>query len=267
MATLAQLEDEIWWGREITTSPMTGLGLELRAAYNAGRSAVGIKGNEVHLSGGHRSQEWIKNSRYCENRNYAVQAGLSVDQVRFISALDFVPAEWGTVDNRNKMRVLTGRAINAMKDGRCNEVIECFGTLDGKNVTGWRNDLNVVVTSDSSHLDHIHIRFDRRYCNDNAVMRKVAKILLEDDVLTDAEIKKIVDAVWFRDVNATGDGALPAWTTLDQTHDAVLEIKGRPPVQSAPVDPATLKAVLLDPEVLLAIGKAVLDEDHRRTAP
>ena len=38
------------------------------------------------------------------------------------------------------------------------------------------------------------------------------------------------------------------------------------PVQAAPVDPAALKAVLLDPEVLSAIAKAVADEDHARSA-
>lgn len=40
----------------------------------------------------------------------------------------------------------------------------------------------------------------------------------------------------------------------------VEELKERPPVQSAPVDAAALKAVLLDPEVLAAIAKAVTDE-------
>lgn len=44
----------------------------------------------------------------------------------------------------------------------------------------------------------------------------------------------------------------------------VEELKARPPVQPAPVDPATLKAVLLDPQVLAAIAKAVADEEHRR---
>lgn len=268
MATLEQLKSEPWYGREITTSPMVGLGLQFRQAFQAGSGSVGIKGNEAHLSGGHRSQEWIRNSRYCTNRTYTVQTGLTGDQYRYCSALDFTPALWGSADNRAKMRVLTGRMIGAMKAGECEEVIECFGTLDGKNVAGWRNDLNEPASSDDSHLDHIHVRFDRRYCNDNAVMSKVAAILLGDDMaLTDDDVKRIADAVWFRNVNASGDGgALAAWVTLDQARDGVGELLKRPPVQSAPVDPATLKAVLLDPEVLLAIGKAVLDEDHRRTA-
>jgi hypothetical protein len=43
-------------------------------------------------------------------------------------------------------------------------------------------------------------------------------------------------------------------------------LEAKPPVQAAPVDPAALKAVLLDPQVLAAIATAVLDEDHKRSA-
>jgi hypothetical protein len=226
LATLEQLEAELWWGREITTSPMVGLGLQLRAAYHSGSDSVGIKGNEVHLNGGHRSQEWIRNSRYCTNRTYTVQSGLSGDQLRYIAALDFTPAAWGSTDNRNKMKVLTKRMLDAMKAGRCDEVIECFGTLDGRNVTGWRNDLNHEATSDSSHLDHLHLRFDRRYCNDNSVMRKVAGILLGDDMISDEDIDRIVDANWGRNVNAS-DPTTPksAWGTLDEAHDDIATVK------------------------------------------
>lgn len=181
MATQQQLEAEPYWGREIVTSPMVGLGLQLRVAYGTGAASVGVKGNAAHLSGGHRSQEWIKNSRYCTDTSYATQSGLSGDQLRYCAAIDFTPGAWGSADNRAKMRVLTARMITAMKAGLADEVIEVFGTLDGRTVTGYRNDRNASASSDSSHLDHIHIRFDRRYCNSNAVMSKVAAILLEGD--------------------------------------------------------------------------------------
>jgi hypothetical protein len=226
MATMEQLEAEPWWNREITTSAMVGLGLQLRTAFQAGRGSVGIKGNEVHLSGGHRSQEWIKNSRYCTNRLYAVQTGLSGDELRYCSAIDFVPAVWGTVDNRNKMKLLTSRMLDSMKAGECDEVVECFGTLDGKNITGWRNDLNKVATSDTSHLDHIHVRFQRQYCNDSAVMAKVATILLGEAMsLSDEDVQRIADAVWQRNINASNPSQpKSAWGTVDATHDNVLTI-------------------------------------------
>lgn len=55
-------------------------------------------------------------------------------------------------------------------------------------------------------------------------------------------------------------------TAIKQLLADVAELKARPPVQPSPVDPATLKAVLLDSEVLAAIAKAVADEDHARSA-
>lgn len=47
---------------------------------------------------------------------------------------------------------------------------------------------------------------------------------------------------------------------LAQVVADMAELKARPPVQPAPVDPAVLKAVLLDPQVLAAIARAVTDE-------
>lgn len=44
------------------------------------------------------------------------------------------------------------------------------------------------------------------------------------------------------------------------------ELKARPPVQAGPVDPAAVKAALLDPDVLAAIAKAVNDDSARRQA-
>lgn len=44
------------------------------------------------------------------------------------------------------------------------------------------------------------------------------------------------------------------------------ELKARPPVQAGPVDPAAVKAVLLDPQVLAAIATAVNDDSARRQA-
>lgn len=77
--------------------------------------------------------------------------------------------------------------------------------------------------------------------------------------------------IWTHDLK-DGEGTDPAYKVLNradvQSKEAVslgkasavvlAELRDRPPVQSAPVDPAALKAVLLDPEVLAAIGEAVV---------
>lgn len=52
---------------------------------------------------------------------------------------------------------------------------------------------------------------------------------------------------------------VPLIATIKQLVTDVAELKARPPVQPAPVDAAALKAVLLDPEVLAAVGKAMVD--------
>lgn len=74
-------------------------------------------------------------------------------------------------------------------------------------------------------------------------------------------------------VPAVKDATVPAgWALMYALRHAyaarkvVEELLERPAVQAAPVDPATLKAALLDPEVLAAIAKAVADENHRRQA-
>jgi Rv2525c-like, glycoside hydrolase-like domain len=53
---------------------------------------------------------------------------------------------------------------------------------------------------------------------------------------------------------------LPFVPAFKQLASDVAALKARPPVQAAPVDPAALKAVLLDPDVLAAIAKAVTNE-------
>lgn len=59
---------------------------------------------------------------------------------------------------------------------------------------------------------------------------------------------------------------VPLIATIKQLVVDVAELKGRPPVVPAPVDPAAVKAALLDPEFLAAVAKAVNDEDHARSA-
>jgi len=281
MVTLAALQAEPWWGREIVTSPMVGLGLQLRAAYGTGAVSIGIKGNERHLSGGHRSQEWILNSAYVSpvGSTYTVQSGLTSIQARHLAAIDFTPGVWGTPDNRAKMKVLTRRLIDAMKAGQLDELDECFGTLDGATVTGWNNDRDATITADSSHLDHLHLRFDRRFADDNAVMVKTAAIMLGEDMTMSAEdLAAIATKVWNQDVDPSPTVSTAAYRALNAAQkdaaaalDGVAELKAqvaelaaRPPVASAPVDPATLKAVMLDPEVLAANARAVNDDAARR---
>ncbi|MEV4384401.1 hypothetical protein AB0J68_01530 [Micromonospora sp. NPDC049580] len=191
MATSAQIQAESYWNREIVTPEIDWLGDELCRRTKRPRTAFGSKGNTAHLRGAHRSQEWIKRSRYSTNRTYTVQSGLTADQERHVAGLDFTPGEWGTARNRALMVEQTGRLMVAMKAGQLDEVTELFGTTNGRTVTGYNNRTNQAATSDDSHLDHWHLTIDRRHCRNKQLMERILRIALglptEDDDMTPEE--------------------------------------------------------------------------------
>jgi hypothetical protein len=188
--TYAQLESERWWGREIVTAELDWLGDVLCSRLRRPRAAAGSKGDNEHLSGSHRSQEWILNSRWATSRTYTVQSGLNATQLRHISGFDMVPGEWGSAQNRRLMIEQTGRLLAAMRAGRLDEVRQLFGTTNGSTVTGWNNVTNSFASSDSSHLDHWHLSLDRRQCANRGLMERIVAIALgeDDDMPTVEEI-------------------------------------------------------------------------------
>lgn len=175
MPTYAQLQAESWWGREIVTPELDWLGDELCRRTRRPRAAAGTKGDSRHLRGSHRSQEWIEKSRYCTDRHYTVQSGLTDTQRRHVAGFDFNPGSDAA------MKALSRRIIAAMKAGRLDEVVEFFGTTDGRTVDGWDNRRNRKATSDSSHLWHWHLSIDRRHCADRRLMERIVAIALGED--------------------------------------------------------------------------------------
>jgi hypothetical protein len=187
VATRAQLEAEPEWGREIVTPELRWLGDQLCAAYNRPRTAAGDRGNIAHLYGAHRSQEWIRNSVWCQNRSYTVQPGLTAMQARHIAGFDLTPGVWGTADNRAKVAALTRRYVAAGKAGRLPGVFEAIGTLDGKTPVGIDLPEGTTWPADWTHVDHSHLTLDRRRVGDRAVMERVLAVALgeeDDDMAT-----------------------------------------------------------------------------------
>lgn len=194
MASDAEIQAESWWHREIVTAELDWLGDELCRRTGRPRTAAGTKGNEAHLRGAHRSQEWILNSDFATSRQYTVQAGLTALQARHVAGFDFTPGEWGTARNRALMVEQTKRLLAAMKAGRLDGVRELFGTTDGRSVTGWNNVENRVVTADDSHLDHFHLSIDRRRCADKALMERLVAVVLGeegDEDMNDLQDKRL----------------------------------------------------------------------------
>lgn len=180
MPTYAELQAETWWGREIVTPELAGLGAELCRRTSRPADAAGTKGNNLHLRGSHRSQEWILNSRYCTSRTYTVQSGLTGEQARHVAGFDFTPGSAAA------MLVQCQRLMAALRAGVLEEVREFYGNVDGDLIVdGWNNLLDRAASSDSSHLWHWHLGLDRRCLRDAALMRRIVSIALA--LLADGE--------------------------------------------------------------------------------
>lgn len=184
MVTYAQLGAEPYWNRERAPDSLVRLGRRLCAAHKRPTNAFGIKGDNAHLNGSHRSQEWIKKSKYCTNRTYTVQAGLNATQELYICGFDYNPG------SERLMIELCRRLDREVRAGRLEIVREWYGNDDGDNrVDGYNNVANKIASSDASHLWHIHLTCDRRRLQDDAAINHIGDVLLgeEQDVATAKE--------------------------------------------------------------------------------
>ncbi len=195
MPTAAQLHAESFWQREKITPELAECCDAIAAGLGIPRGDVGTKGDENHFKGHHRSQEWLLNSRFCTNRTYTVQHGLTAEQARHVAAIDIVPGEWGTTGNRRRTAVITARLVTAMEAGELDEVLEVYGAAaDLETVTGWNNRENRRATANDSHLDHVHLGIDRRKLRDRAFLQRLASIVMGDGMSAKAESE--VHALW-----------------------------------------------------------------------
>lgn len=173
MATLAQLEAEDEWWDEIVTTELDWLGDQLCSWLGISRGNFGAKGDENHLNGGHRSQDWIQNSQYCNNHSYTVQSNLSGEQVFHIGAGDLTPGSWGTTSNRQLVAAHTNALWNAALAGQLPGITQVEGTLNGSTPAGLNLPSGSTFTPNSSHLDHWHLTFDRRFMRDMSLMQRI----------------------------------------------------------------------------------------------
>ncbi len=198
MPTYAQLQTESWWGREIQTPELAWFGEQLCAALGVGRDHFGTKGDNAHLNGGHRSQEWITNSRWCTNRTDTAVSGRTGEQTRHIAAFDITPR------TRDQMLAISRNLDKVTRAGQLEEVVEWYGnTNDDQRVDGWNNIRNAVASSDSSHLWHLHGTFDRRVLRDRNVMQRTLNALLHG---TATSTPGDDDMAFFDDSNAAALG-------------------------------------------------------------
>lgn len=150
------------WDDESTPPNLRALADLVRQYFGLGWDAIGIKGDQSHTYGYHRSRNWINESGQGRD-DYSNQLAkdLSGDG-NWLAALDV------SLDPPH-MKSTTARLVNALKarDPRMASVREVFGTLDGNNVTAWDASSNGYTTADDSHLSHVHMSFYRSMANND----------------------------------------------------------------------------------------------------
>jgi hypothetical protein len=191
MPTLLQLQSEPAWQAEFTPPSLRALRVRLAQHFAVPLANIGTRGNEFHLSGYHRSRRWIKQSAYCVSRTYSVsrtpgdRSGGSDDAV---SAMDITLP-------RAQLLGMCQRLDVAVRAGRLEKITEWYGNTDGdQRVDGYDNLSDRVASSDSSHLWHAHLSFDRgRVAEDHADL--FAILTGVDDDMTPEQANALTDAL------------------------------------------------------------------------
>ncbi len=185
MPTYQQLNAESWWRAETVSPEMQEFGAQLCAALGAPKANFGCKGDNAsgHMRGGHRSQAWILNSRYCTSRTYTVEANLPSANANDIPAFDITPK------TRDQMIALSHNADRATRSGGLEELVVWYGTFDGKTVVGFDNIRNALATSDLSHTWHLHGQIARWLTRNRAAFQKILAALLGQPLPSGADVQ------------------------------------------------------------------------------
>jgi hypothetical protein len=146
----------------------------IRACFDTIQAAIpgavlsGIVGDPAHTYGYHRGRAYVSSSDYsvqrADDQQGSGEAACGLD----ISL------------NDSEMKKCTQRLIDATwaTDARIQVLREFFGTVNGSTVTGLDVRDKRWVTSDPSHLWHIHLSVYRRYADDHAAMQGVAGVFI-----------------------------------------------------------------------------------------
>lgn len=173
---------------EIQPPQLLELGDKLKAFYQVGAAHFGIKGDENHLSGYHRSRNTLVHTPGASGSgDYSIQHSLDTQNMSWddCSAFDMTPHNWGSTENNRRMIDATNRMYNASKkfDPRIQQCREYAGTFDGHSVVRFRCDGGAIQSPfDSSHLEHMHVSLWRSRVRWNH--QGLYEVITGDDMLT-----------------------------------------------------------------------------------
>lgn len=179
MATYAQLQAEPVWLAQTVPPALLGLAVRLRERYGMGPNEIGSPGDNNHLTGRHRSRDWVLTSRFCTRRSYGTRDARDLaGSGSWYRAIDIGISGQTLYDACRRLDA-------AVRAGQLPGVAEWFGTFDGKTVVGWYE--GHASTSDSSHLWHLHVGFWTGSANDAGLMDQVYRIVTGTEELSTQE--------------------------------------------------------------------------------
>ena len=138
---------------------------QVKAAFPSAINA-GVIGDKAHTYGYHRGRAFVSSSdysvQYAEDKEGDNQAACGLD------------ISWNKASDQYEV---SKRLLAAKTDSRMAACREFYGSTDGVNVCGWDYKGGYAVTSDSSHLWHIHISFLRKYANDTGALARIGDVI------------------------------------------------------------------------------------------
>lgn len=236
MPSYDQLNTEAAWRDEHGAPALSALRRGLLARWPA--AEVGIRGDNHHLRGYHRSRRWIRDSSFCSDRGYSVSrtAGdRGGGDANWACAIDLGGIAQG------ELYAVCRRLDAAVRAGHLEKITEWYGNFGGDDrVDGFDNITDRMASADSSHLTHLHISFDRGRANEDH--SDLLAILTGDDMPD-----------WFK--QADWDNL--RWRNYSTDVEGSDVAKGGPAAGQAMWLPRFLKA--MDAKISLIASKVDLD--------
>lgn len=197
MPSYDQLDNEAAWRDEVAAPALSTLRRRLLGRWPG--AEIGLRGDNGHLNGYHRSRRWIRESAFCTNRTYSVSrtpGDKSGGDSNWACALDF-----GGI-SQSDLHAVCKRLDAAVRAGRLEKITEWYGNFgDDDRVDGFDNISNRMASSDSSHLSHLHMSFDRGRANEDH--SDLLAILIGDDMS------------WTENLTAGADGGFSTFPAKD----------------------------------------------------
>jgi hypothetical protein len=223
---------------EYAPQALVDLGKKIAKAI-PGATFSGVLGDADHGYGYHRARAVLESSDY--------SVTLPADKQGDAWAASAVDVSFSPTSQK----LVTQRMIDAVKrkDPRLKAVREFFGSIDGQTVTGRDVPSGRTVSSDDSHLWHVHWSILRKFSNDAAALAGVFEIATGADMAIDKDdIKKIfkTDGILnapktWKETNPDQD---PYWTLetyMMSIRDNIVFVLRKQKEQDAKIDALTTK--------------------------